>query len=182
MKHYLDSNRILLFIPYELLEPADQSTLHFTLLRTIDAVMSGSADEGLRVSCIQWQVNDCVLYWNTMLKTRNLEKHTRDLCYKKGWLEQPSIIEDFVASLAEKTMGVIESWTDAGEYWGNADEYLRFNKLIGKDQFQELVDQLHQAAVRIENEGGGVVPKDVQTSLLTALDHLSSILRKSRGD
>jgi hypothetical protein len=117
-----------------------------------------------------------------MLKTRNLEKHTRDLCYKKGWLEQPSIIEDFVASLAEKTMGVIESWTDAGEYWGNADEYLRFNKLIGKDQFQELVDQLHQAAVRIENEGGGVVPKDVQTSLLTALDHLSSILRKSRGD
>jgi len=182
MKHYLDSNRILLFIPYELLEPADQSTLHFTLLRTIDAVMSGSADEGLRVSCIQWQVNDCVLYWNTMLKTRNLEKHTRDLCYKKGWLEQPSMIEDFVASLAEKTMGVIESWTDADEYWGNADEYLRFNKLIGKDQFQELVDQLHQAAVRIENEGGGVVPKDLQTSLLTALDHLSSILRKSRGD
>ena len=175
MKHYLDSNRILLFIPYELLEPADQNTLHFTLLRTIDAVMSGSADEGLRVSCIQWQVHDCVSYWNTMLKIRNLEKQTRDLCYKKGWLEQPSVTEDFVASLAEKTMGIIDNWT-------NSDESQRFNKLIGKDQFQELVDQLNQAAARIENEGYGVVLKDLHTPLLTALDHLSSILRKSHDD
>jgi hypothetical protein len=175
MKHYLDSNRILLFMPYELLEPADQNTLHFTLLRTIDAVMSGSADEGLRVSCIQWQVNDCVLYWDTMLKARNLEKHTRDLCYKKGWLEQPSVIDDFVASLAEKTMGVIENWT-------NTDESHHFNKLIRKDQFQELVDQLNQATARVENEGEGVVPKDVHASLLNALDHLATILRESHGD
>jgi hypothetical protein len=175
MKHYLNSNRILLFIPYELLEPVDQNTLHFTLLRTIDAVMSGSADEGLRVSCIQWQVHDCKSYWNSMLKIRNLEQQARDLCYKKGWLEQPSVTEDFVASLAEKTMGTIDNWI-------NADQSQLFNKLIGNDQFQELVDQLNQATARIKNEGDGVVPKDVHTPLLTALDHLSSMLRKSYDD
>jgi hypothetical protein len=72
-------------------------------------------------------------------------------------------------------MGTIDNWI-------NADQSQLFNKLIGNDQFQELVDQLNQATARIKNEGDGVVPKDVHTPLLTALDHLSSMLRKSYDD
>jgi hypothetical protein len=172
MKHYAGSNRIFLLIGNSLPELADKNTLHFTLLRTIDAIIRGSADEGLRASCSQWEVHDALSFWNSMFRISNVEEQTRDLCYKKGWLDQPLITEDLVASLVAKTMKIIRKPST------NTDESKRFSQLIVKDPFEELVDLLGRASARIETEGGGVIPEDVHSPLLTALDHLSSILRK----
>lgn len=177
MKHYRDSNRLLLFIPHEPPVQTDQDTLRFTWLRAVDAAMRGSADEGLRVSCSLWRPDDAAVFWKFMFKQRLVERQTRVLCRQQGWLDQPSLTEDLLAGLVKRMMEAIGD-TSRGEPL----EPSRIGVSTIGDEFHDLVDRLGRASHRVEHEGIGVIPDGVRGALSGALEHLSSILREPSAD
>jgi hypothetical protein len=177
MKHYRDSNRLLLFIPHEPPVQTDQETLRFTWLRAVDAAMRGSADEGLRASCIRWQSHDAAVFWKFMFKQGLVEQQTRVLCQQQGWLDQPSLTEDLLDGLVTRMMQAIGDTAPSEPH-----DPGRITDLLIGDQFSDLVDRLERASNRVEEEGVGVIPDGVRRALTGALDHLSSVLREPSAD
>lgn len=173
MRRYLDSNRLLLILP-DTPEPTDHETVEFTWLRAVDAVMRGSADEGLRASCSRWQRNDTAAFWKFMFNQRSVERNTRVLCQMQGWLDQPSMTGELLAELSERLFKAI-----GDEPHDVLREPSRVGAPLRGDEFHDLVLRVRHATERVKQEGIDSIPEGVRGALGGALDQFASVLREA---
>jgi hypothetical protein len=173
MRKYLDSNRILLFIPTEPPMSTDEETVQLTWMRALDAALGGTADQGFKASCLEWERDDVTVFWRFMFNYKSFEQQTRTLFVRWTGIDEPTT-EILLGELTERLLHAVAKTSSR-----RTEDFTSNPATNRPDDFETLVSMMQHAAQRLDQEGIQVVPNHTQETLRSALADLTSALAGS---
>ena len=173
MRIYLNSNRILLFIPTAPPPSTDEDTVQLTWMRALDAALGGTADQGFRASCTNWRRDDVSVFWRFMFKHKSFEQQTRLLFVKWTGIDEPTT-EVLLSELTERLLHAVTK--ASSQRTGDSTDDLPTNN---PDNFEALVSMMRDASQRVEQEGVQIIPNHMLETLRSTLADLDRALAGS---
>ncbi len=168
MRTYLDSNLLLLYMPKEPPSSTSNVTVQLTWMRALDAALGGTADQGLRASCYNWNQDQAAGFWRFIFKHEDFERLTRQLFEKWTGIHEASF-ETLNTELTERLLKVISRPEQTKTYANDSEPILSTN-------FEELVTLLERASAIIQRDGSHIIPKETRRPLRSALTSLKRSL------